>query len=529
MKISDKTEVDVAQAVECGEFSPHFQPFVDLRTGELRGFELLARWFRPERGWIPPDEFIPMAERDGWIDLLMGELLRRGFAAAAGLPAWLSLAINISAVQLRDLSLPGRIQGLAGEAGFPTNRLIVEITESALAEDMESARAIVRVLKSMGVRLALDDFGTGYSNLLHLQSLNFDELKVDRSFVGTMTEQRDSRKIVAAVVGLGQSLGLTTVAEGVETAEQAEMLRWLGCEQGQGWLYGKPVPADQLGEVVERIGKPSGHQPPGSVVGRISLGSLDSLPAQRLAQLQAVYDGAPVGLGFLDREMRYRYLNPRLANMNGRPMAEHLGRTPAEMIPEFYAQVEPYLRRALAGEAVPGVEMTKPLGGPNGGTAILLSYEPARDEAGEVVGVSVAVSDLTPIKRAEAAQRETQEHFRSMLELLPQIPWIIDAEGRALDVSQRWLELTGTHRDEWRGYGWMDSLHPDDWEPTWAAMRHAFATGEPIDVIYRLRKSESEPWKRLRSRGAARFGEDGKVICWYGCLEEVDENGASVV
>jgi PAS domain S-box-containing protein len=526
MDLAESNYADAVRAIENGEFTPHFQPLVDLRTGGLYGFELLARWFRPKQGWIPPDEFIPLAESEGWIDLLTRELLRKGFSAFATLPGSLALSINISPVQLRDLSLPDQIQTIAATAGFATDRLIVEITESALADEAESARVIAQAFKSMGARLALDDFGTGYSSLLHLQSLPFDELKVDRSFVGAMTEQRDSRKIVAAVVGLGQSLGLTTVAEGVETAEQAEMLRWMGCELGQGWLFGRPVPAEGLVVVLENCGQSAVEPFPNSLEGRVSLGTLDSLPAQRLAQLQAVYDGAPVGLAFLDREMRYRNLNRRLANMNGRPMSEHLGRTVEEVIPEFFAQVEPFIRRALSGEAVTGVELTKPAVSPNGGTTILLSYEPARDEAGEVVGVSVAISDVTPIKQAQAAQRETQEHFRSMLELLPQIPWIVDPEGRALDVSQRWLELTGTAHDDWRGYGWMDSLHPDDCEPTWAAMRHAFATGEPIDMIYRLRKSENDPWKRLRSRGAARFGEDGKVICWYGCLEEVEEPSA---
>ncbi len=522
MDLADCNYADAVRAIKNGEFTPHFQPLVDLRTGDLRGFELLARWFRLEEESIPPDRFIPLAERDGWIDLLMRELLRQGFSTFAALPETLALSINISPVQLRDMYLPEQIQKIATSAGFSTDRLIVEITESALAEDMDRARTIALGFKSMGVRLALDDFGTGYSSLLHLQSLPFDELKVDRSFVHSMTEQRDSRKIVAAVVGLGQSLGLTTVAEGVETAEEAEMLRWLGCELGQGWLFGRPVPSEGIAEAMEKCRQFATERQPSSTMGRVSVGTMDGFPAQRLAQLQAVYDGAPVGLAFLDREMRYRHLNRRLANMNGRPMAEHLGRTVKELIPDFFPQVEQYIRRALSGEAISGVELTKPASSPNGGTTVLLSYEPARDEAGEVVGVSVAISDMTPIKQAQAAKQEIEEHFRSMLELLPQIPWIIDADGRALDVSQRWLELTGTQHGEWRGYGWMNSLHPDDYEPTWAAMRHAFATGEPIDVTYRLRKSESDPWKRLRSRGAARFGEDGKVICWYGCLEEMD-------
>jgi len=312
------------------------------------------------------------------------------------------------------------------------------------------------------------------------------------------------------------------VAEGVETAEQAEMLRWLGCDLAQGWFFGRPVAAAALQELVAGSGNRPPQTFPSGVADRFSLGSVDSLPAQRLAQLQAVYDGAPVGLAFLDREMRYRNLNRRLANMNGRPMEEHLGRTVQEMVPELFPSVEPLIRRALDGEAIPGVEVTKPESSPNGGRTLLLSYEPARDEAGEVVGVSVAVADVTPLKRAEAARAESEAHFRHMIELLPQIPWIIDAEGRALDVSQRWLEITGMPDEHWRGFGWMDALHPEDVAPTWAAMREAFANRQPIDVVYRVWQPSREAWLALRSRGAPRIGEDGEVVCWYGCLEPLE-------
>ena len=514
------------RAIEKDEFLPHFQPLVDLRTGSLFGFELLARWNHPERGWIAPDIFIPLAERDGWIDRLTGQLLEKGFRAAALLPAGLSLSINISPVQLRNPELPDRIRKAAERAGFSIERLVVEITESALTESLESARRIAQELKAMGARLALDDFGTGYSSLSHLQSLPFDELKVDRSFVSSMTEKRESRKIVAAVVGLGQSLGMTTVAEGVESPEQAEMLRWLGCELGQGWLFGRPVPASELAGVVEAMNGRAPSNPSnssGGIMGRVSLGSMESTPAQRLSQLQAVYDGAPVGLAFVDRELRYRNLNRRLAVMNGHPMADHLGRTVEEMIPETYPLVEPYLQRALAGEAIDGLEVTRPSESANAGRTLLLTYEPARDEAGEVVGVSVAIADITPIKHAEAARRESEAHFRYMIELLPQIPWIIDAEGRALDVSQRWRDLTGMTDDEWRGFGWLKALHPEDVTPTREAMDTAFRTLTPIDIVYRVRRSEKDPWQALRSRGAPRVGPDGKVVCWYGCLEAVDQ------
>jgi PAS domain S-box-containing protein len=254
-----------------------------------------------------------------------------------------------------------------------------------------------------------------------------------------------------------------------------------------------------------------------------SASSPDRPSAERLAQLQAVYDGAPVGLAFLDRELRYVSLNRRLASMNGRPMEEHIGRTVYEMVPEVFPMVEPYIRRALQGEAIPGVEITKPASGPNPGKTILLSYEPARNEAGDVVGVSVALLDVTPIKDAEAARRESEAHFRGILETVPQIPWIIDSEGRALDVSQRWLEITGMTDQQWRGFGWLDALHPEDRQTVLDAMQRSFKSGEPIDLYYRVRRSDNSPWKRLHSRGTASIGADGKIKCWYGYLEPTPE------
>lgn len=517
----DRQEID--RAIARGEFLPYFQPLVHLRSGELQGFELLARWHHRRSGWILPDEFIPIAERDGWIGALTQNLLRQAFGALRETPQRISLSINISAVQLHDRALPDHIAAVAAECNYPLDRLIVEITESALAHDLERARDIVIALRARGCKLALDDFGTGYSSLTQLQALPFDELKVDRSFVGTMIEQRNSRKIVAAVVGLGQSLGLTTVAEGVETHEQAERLRWMGCDLAQGWLFGEPLPAHTVREAVSCTWAGASAVWTDELRNREPFRSgLDIVPSQRLAHLQAVYDSAPVGLAFLDREMRYVYLNRRLAALDGRPVLDHLGRTVEEMVPKFFPEVAPYLRRALAGESIGGVEVIRPADELNPALSILLTYEPARDEAGEIVGVSAATMDITPIKRVQEALRVSQEHFRSMMELLPQIPWIIDAEGRALDVSHRWLELTGTSGDDWKGLGWLNALHPDDVEPARAHLAHCMATGECIDLIYRVRRAPQAPWRRIRARGLPRRDADGTILCWYGNIEELD-------
>jgi PAS domain S-box-containing protein len=510
------------------DFHPYFQPIVSLRTGTLHGVELLARWQHPVHGWLSPAAFIAEAEEAGWIDVLTWELLRKSFAATAIVSRIPMLAVNISPLQLLHEDLPQRLQELADAGHFPLERLMIEITESALTHDLARARSIVHDLKRRGCKIALDDFGTGYSSLTQLESLPFDEIKVDRTFTVAMTKKRSCRKIVAAVVGLGQSLGLTTVAEGVETMEQVEMLRWLGCDFAQGWLYGAPISVDELCQRGDDPFKTlHGHAAAGLTEGspgrrRATVRkNLETLPAQRLAQLQAVYDGAPVGLAFLDCHLRYVNINRTLADMNGHPIEAHLGHTAREMIPELFPLVEPFIRRALNGESISGVEVTKPASGPNAGSTILLSYEPARDEAGEVVGVSVALVDITRLKRSELALRDTELHLRHLMELIPQVPWVIDPEGRALDVSQRWMEMTGMTDDQWRGFGWLDALHPDDRQPTLDAIHRSSSTGEPIDVVYRLRRPGCE-WEPMRSRGAARVDADGRIIGWYGCVEPLD-------
>ena len=205
---------------------------------------MLARWPHPTRGMVSPGEFIPIVEDLGLIGPMTEGLLRRACRAAAGWPDHVTIACNVSPLHLRDPGLPAMVAGILHETGFPACRLEIEVTESALVGDLALARTLLDQLKALGVRLALDDFGTGYSSLRHLQVLPFDKLKIDASFVGAMGTNAESGKIVSAVVGLGHSLGLLTVAEGVETLETAALLRDLGCDVGQGWLFGRPASAE---------------------------------------------------------------------------------------------------------------------------------------------------------------------------------------------------------------------------------------------------------------------------------------------
>ncbi|WP_161570881.1 EAL domain-containing protein [Granulicella sibirica] len=506
---------DVHGALKKSQFVPFFQPVITMHTGQLAGFEVLARWKHPTAGVIPPSQFIALAEQDGWINALTQQILEKAFAAASAIPTPLTLAINISPLQLRDLHLPELVHRIAMECNFSLSRVIVEITESALIDNLQSAATIVAKLKAMGCRLALDDFGTGYSSLHHLQALPFDELKVDRSFVSSMTDSRESRKIVSAVVGLGQSLGLATVAEGIETREQAEMMLWLGCEFGQGEFYGQPVPEHELAASIS-IDREHFVTDDRSAWRRISASDFEVSPSQRLAQLQAIYDGAPVGLAFVDQNLRYVNLNKRLAEMNGAPVENHLGSQVSEMIPELFPAVEPFIRRALEGEAISDVEAKAP----TSGDTRLVSYQPALDEGGEVVGVAIAVTDITERKQTEDALKASEAHYRSMVELNPQVLWIMDPQGRNLDLSPRWDKSTGLMNDHLADHEWLRKIHPEDMRATLKAMAVSRRAGAPIDVAYRVPDGE-DGWTWKRAKGAPRFDVSGNIVCWYGSVQDI--------
>lgn len=516
-------KAELRKALKNAEIVPFFQPMVGIRTGMLVGFEVLARWLHPQQGTIRPDEFIPVAEQAGLIGELTETILLQAFAATTALKKDLGISVNISPIQLRDPSLPDEILRAASMAAFPLKRLTIEITESALVDNLELAASIATRLKSFGVKLALDDFGTGYSSLRNLQALPFDELKVDRSFVSSMIQSRDSRKIVAAVIGLGQSLKLTTVAEGIENETQADILRWLGCDVGQGWIYGPPVAARDLLKIVDAPMSTATHTLHDSPASDL-ITCIEPLPSQRLAQLQAIYDGAPVGLAFVDADLRYVSVNQRLASLNGIAVEDHLGRKLSDVMPrEIYQKVEPYLHRALKGEAITGLELTRPVTPANPEPmTLLVSHQPARDEGGEVIGISVAIVDISERMRVIQALRASEEHYRHMVEFNPHMPWIMEPNGNVIEVSPHWLEFTGQTSEQTLGMGWKNSVHPEDLSRLLPTLLASLQSGDPFDLKYRIRTRDGG-WRWVRTRGSARRTEDGTILRWYGSSEDIEE------
>ena len=244
-------EQAMREGIASGQFVPYSQPIVDLASRSVHSLELLCRWVHPQRGLVAPAEFIPLAEDSGLIGPMTLSVLRQACADLPRFPPHWRLSLNVAPQQILDASLVPQLLAVLRESGVPPQRLDVELTETALVTDTARARKVMQAMKDAGITVTLDDFGTGYSSLSYLAELSFDKIKIDRSFVQTLHERPQSAKIVAAVIGLSRSLGVQTVAEGVETERDARVLLQLGCGLAQGYLFGRPSPALQLGASVE--------------------------------------------------------------------------------------------------------------------------------------------------------------------------------------------------------------------------------------------------------------------------------------
>ena len=250
LRAQEMLETDLKRAVVEGKIQPHYQPLIDMRDNHIYGFEMLARWRHPVRGSVPPDVFIPLVERLGLISDLTSSMLRQACRDSKRWPKDIILSLNISPLQLKDPLLPSQLLAILAQEDFSPSRLEIEVTETALVNDIVMAKSILTSLQSLGIKVALDDFGTGYSCLSHLRELKFDKVKIDRSFVQSMQENHESEKIVDAILKLAKSLDLPTVAEGIENAIVLRHLVDGGCEFGQGYYFGKALDADDATEIL---------------------------------------------------------------------------------------------------------------------------------------------------------------------------------------------------------------------------------------------------------------------------------------
>jgi diguanylate cyclase (GGDEF)-like protein/PAS domain S-box-containing protein len=255
--LHDRRELqsDLGKALARRELTLHYQPQAKI-GGTIIGFEALLRWEHPQRGFVPPDKFIPLAEECGLIRDIGEWVLREACREAASWRKPLQIAINLSPLQFRQGDLATTVHEVLLETGLAPERLVLEITEGALMDDYSRALSILRRVKALGVRIAMDDFGTGYSSLSYLQSFPFDKIKIDQTFISNLERSAQSAAIVRAVLGLGQNLNLLVVAEGVETNEQWAILRREHCDEVQGYLIGRPCPIDDYARLIGRSPEP---------------------------------------------------------------------------------------------------------------------------------------------------------------------------------------------------------------------------------------------------------------------------------
>ena len=262
IRFRNALETGLRRGIGAGEFRPYYEQQIDIQTGKLVGFEMLARWISPEFGIVSPEMFIPLAEELGVIGELSENLIRKALIDAKEWEPELTLSVNISPIQLRDPWFAQKLLRLLTESGFPPARFEIEITESCLHENIAIVRSIITSLKNQGVKVSLDDFGTGYSSLAQLRALPFDRLKIDRSFVSELASEGANSELVAAIVALGRSLGLPIVAEGIENGEALGALRQLGDLKGQGYHYGRPEDAEAtLQRLMAKASTEIPHQP----------------------------------------------------------------------------------------------------------------------------------------------------------------------------------------------------------------------------------------------------------------------------
>ena len=248
-------ELDLRKAISVGEFELFYQPIVNLKENRISGFEALLRWNHPTRGRVPPGEFIPLAEETGLVVAIGEWVIREACREASCWPSDLRVAVNVSPLQFRNKNLVSAVMSALAAGGLHADRLELEITETVLMHNNDDTLAVLHHLRDLGVRISMDDFGTGYSSLSYLRSFPFDKIKIDQTFVRDLIAKPESIAIIRAVAGLGQSFGMTTTAEGVETQEQLDQMRAEGCTEVQGYFYSKPMPASEIAQLLSGFQK----------------------------------------------------------------------------------------------------------------------------------------------------------------------------------------------------------------------------------------------------------------------------------
>lgn len=494
----------IADAVCHEKIFPAYQPIVCLRTGAIHGLEVLARWHDPAFGDVPPKDFIPIALQASLLPLLTLNLARRACSEASAWPGRFCLAFNVPPSLLQDAPAVRLLLEAMSESSFSLDRICIEMTEDELVEDEPATERAFGYLKSHGVRVALDDFGTGFSSMVRLSRFGFDELKIDGSLIRRLASDRESRKVVSAIIGLGHSLDVPIVAEGVETDAQADVLRELGCDFAQGWLTGKPMPGNAVAHLLAN-----------APVHAASPASRPLSPWLRQHQLSSLYTNAPVGLAFLDTDMRYAAANTQFAHMVGRPLREIVDAHVQQVYtPDIAAWIMQASQRILDRGDISRVEFRFP----NREETFLVVGTRVTDEMAQPIGVSVVAIDITDRKHAEEEMRAREAIYRGAVELGPNVAWVSDGDGALTYISPAPQEPEGCTMEA-RLATWYARMEDEDRVRVRAEWLVAVHARDTFETRFRLRWFDDR-WRWVSSRAIRRTMEDGSRG-WFGVFTDI--------
>ena len=505
--IDNEIEIELPKAIEQNQFSLHYQPKIDLRTGELVGVEALIRWNHPRWGMVSPDIFIGIAEDTNLI-IPIGEWVL--FAACSQIKKWqnegffTAVSVNLSQKQFNHSDIVRTIEKVLQKTGLEPQFLEVELTES-IKSDMNQTILSLQQLKKLGVSISIDDFGTGYSSLNYLKEFPIDTLKIDQSFVSELHHNPNDEAIVKTIISIAHNLNLKVVAEGIETKEQLIFLQQHLCDQGQGYFFSKPMPATELKEklfevqqVVNQYGIPEGTR------NRIWYEELLNQAKKELEDTVRMQQGMifkykKIGGQFVhtlcDGELLYRMgLTP--AQVVGKRLDEFLSM-------DIALNKTPYYQRAWDGEEQVHYEDEF------NGIVYLAILSPIR-KGGEIIEVIGSCVDITARKQAEISLRESESRYRLITENMSDILMLLDHRGRILYASPSLGRVLGTPTKTYEGGSSFRLIHPDDRDQVMERYQQILHKIPSARMEARFLHSDGS-WVLIEGIGTPVVGSDGEM------------------
>ncbi|MCI2256056.1 PAS domain S-box protein [Domibacillus sp. PGB-M46] len=501
-------ETDLRKALEQEELLLHYQPKVDLSSGKVAGAEALLRWQHPEKGLVSPAAFIPLAEETGLI-IPIGEWIL--YTACAQNKAWqeaglppMVISVNLSVRQLYKPDLVGIVRRILKETDLSPQYLELEITESMLM-DMQQGLKILEELKKIGVQISMDDFGTGYSSLHYLKALPIDKLKIDQSFIRNCTADSNDAAITKTIITMAHQLKMKVVAEGVESKDQLAFLQRHLCNEGQGYLFSKPVPA---AEFAQKIGKIEQIIPQNGIPTALSdqMWMEEALETARQELLDTVRQQQGMIFKFVeedglfihtlcDGELLYR-LGLLPEQVVGKKLSDFLPSEAAEQKNEHY-------QRAWNGQEHATYE------GIINGVYYAASLRPIR-RSGQVVEVIGSCIDITERKQVEEALKRSEANYRLITDNMEDLIRVLDVDGTILYASPSHETVLGYPPEFYEGKSIFDRVHPDDISDSQREFLHMISTQKPSQFEFRMKHANGD-WVYVDSKKTPVLGENGEI------------------